>query len=42
MTGAAGGLAYTDNIGAAVPIGVLGLFLLFQVNYITVLSLITS
>ncbi|CAM8929002.1 unnamed protein product [Rhodiola kirilowii] len=30
LLGIAGGLAYTDNIGPAVPIGILGLFLLFQ------------
>uniref|UniRef100_A0A7N0U554 DUF3119 family protein n=1 Tax=Kalanchoe fedtschenkoi TaxID=63787 RepID=A0A7N0U554_KALFE len=30
LLGIAGGLAYTDNIGPAVPIGILGLFLLIQ------------
>ncbi|CAI0542930.1 unnamed protein product [Linum tenue] len=32
-TGVAGGLAYTDNLVPAVPVGLLGLLLLFQVTF---------
>ena len=40
VTGAAGALIYSDNIVAAVPVGLLGLLLLVQVMLESVLDLI--
>lgn len=34
-TGLSGGLAYTNNLLPAAPVGLLGLLLLFQVNHST-------
>lgn len=36
-TGLSGGLAYTNNLLPAAPVGLLGLLLLFQVNHCTVM-----
>lgn len=36
-TGLSGGLAYTNNLLPAAPVGLLGLLLLFQVNHCTVI-----